>query len=175
MVVVLAERRELGPALGPLEQQRLAHVDAAEARHEGEGHDAYRGEQVGERGHWHGVVVGHRSIVALSGAGASVLGRIASLRATPAVDGADDPRARRRLLGLAALEVGMPDDLDRLGVEADEVRHDSAGRNVLIGVIGLILVIGALIPLAIGAVWVGTFVYAGVVSLLDAAPAALVP
>ena len=69
----------------------------------------------------------------------------------------------------------MTDDLDRLGVQADEVRHDSAGRNVLIGVIGLILAIGALIPLTIGAVWVGSIVYAGVVALVAGGAAALVP
>jgi hypothetical protein len=69
----------------------------------------------------------------------------------------------------------MTDDLDRLGVEADEVRHDSAGRNVLIGVIGLILAIGALIPLTIGAVWVGSIVYAGVVALVAGGAAAPVP
>ena len=67
-------------------------------------------------------------------------------------------------------EVGMTDDLDRLGVEPAEVRHDSAGRNVLIGVIGLVLVIGALIPLTIGAVWVGSFVYAGVVAFFTGSP-----
>lgn len=65
----------------------------------------------------------------------------------------------------------MDDDLNTLGVEAGEVRPDSAGRNVLIGVIGLVLVIGALVPLTIGAFWVGSFVYAGVLSLLNGAPA----
>jgi len=64
----------------------------------------------------------------------------------------------------------MSDDLSSLGVEAGDVRPDSAGRNVLIGVIGLVLVIGALIPLTIGAIWVGSFVYASVVSLLNGAP-----
>jgi hypothetical protein len=65
----------------------------------------------------------------------------------------------------------MSDDLNTLGVEAGEVRPDSPGRNVLIGVIGLVLVIGALIPLTIGAFWVGSFVYASVLSLLNGAPA----
>jgi hypothetical protein len=60
----------------------------------------------------------------------------------------------------------MADDLHSLGVEATEVRHDSAGRNVLIAVIGLVLVVAALIPLTYGAIWVGTVVYAGVVSFL---------
>ena len=65
----------------------------------------------------------------------------------------------------------MSDDLNTLGVEAGEVKPDSPGRNVLIGVIGLVLVIGALVPLTIGAFWVGSIVYAGVVSLLNGAPA----
>lgn len=64
----------------------------------------------------------------------------------------------------------MSDDLDTLGVEAGEVQHDSAGRNVLIGAVGLVLVIGALIPLMIGAFWVGSFVYASVLSLLNGTP-----
>jgi hypothetical protein len=66
----------------------------------------------------------------------------------------------------------MSDDLNTLGIEAGEVRPDSAGRNVLIGVIGLVLVIGALIPLTIGAFWVGSLVYASVLSLLNGTPAA---
>ena len=61
----------------------------------------------------------------------------------------------------------MTDDPDTLGVEADEVQPDSTGRNVLIGVIGVILVIAALIPLTYGAIWVGTIVYASVVSFLS--------
>jgi hypothetical protein len=64
----------------------------------------------------------------------------------------------------------MTDDLDQLGVEADDVQPDSAGRNVLIGVIGVVLVIGALIPLTYGAIWVGTIVYASVVSFLSGGP-----
>ena len=69
----------------------------------------------------------------------------------------------------------MTDDLDTLGVQADEVQPDSPGRNVLIGVIGIVLVIAALIPLAYGAVWVGTIVYAAVASFLSGgvAPTAL--
>ena len=59
----------------------------------------------------------------------------------------------------------MTDDLDTLGVQADEVQPDSPGRNVLIGVIGIVLVIAALIPLAYGAVWVGTIVYVAVAPL----------
>ncbi len=66
----------------------------------------------------------------------------------------------------------MSDDLNTLGIEAGEVRPDSAGRNVLIGVIGLVLVIGALIPLTIGAFWVGSLVYASVLSFLNGTPAA---
>jgi hypothetical protein len=58
-------------------------------------------------------------------------------------------------------------DLDTLGVEADEVRPDSAGRNVLIAVVGLALVIGALIPLTIGALDLGSFLWVGFASLLD--------
>jgi hypothetical protein len=65
----------------------------------------------------------------------------------------------------------MSDDLTTLGVEAGEVRPDSAGRNVLIGVIGLVLAIGALIPLTIGAFWVGSLVYASVLALLNGTPA----
>lgn len=61
----------------------------------------------------------------------------------------------------------MTDDLDTLGVEASDVRHESTGRNVLVGVIGLVLVIAALIPLTYGAIWVGSIVYAGVVSFLS--------
>lgn len=61
----------------------------------------------------------------------------------------------------------MTDDLDTLGVEADEVRPDSAGRNVLIAGIGLALVIGALIPLTIGALYVGSLAWVGIASLLD--------
>jgi hypothetical protein len=76
---------------------------------------------------------------------------------------------------VAALEVGMTDDLERLGVEAADVRPDSTRRNVLIGVIGLLLVIGGLVPLTIGAFWVGSIVYAGVVSFLSGVPAAAVP
>ena len=58
-------------------------------------------------------------------------------------------------------------DLDTLGVEADEVRPDSAGRNVLIAVVGLALVIGALIPLTIGALYLCSFLWVGIASLLD--------
>jgi len=69
----------------------------------------------------------------------------------------------------------MTDDLDTLGVEADDVRPDSAGRNVLIAGIGLALVIGALIPLTIGALYVGSFVFAGIASLVDGGPGQSVP
>jgi hypothetical protein len=62
------------------------------------------------------------------------------------------------------------DDLDTLGVEAADVQHDSAGRNLLVGVIGLVLVIGALIPLTIGALWVGSLVYAGIVAFFTGSP-----
>ena len=65
----------------------------------------------------------------------------------------------------------MSDEFDSLGVEASEVRRDSAGRNVVIAVIGLVLVIAALIPLTYGAIWVGSIVYAGVVSVLTGGPA----
>ncbi|GAA4375821.1 hypothetical protein [Agromyces bauzanensis] len=68
----------------------------------------------------------------------------------------------------------MSDELDSLGVEATEVR-DSAGRNVVIAVIGLVLVVAALVPLAYGAIWVGSIVYAGVVSLLTGGPAPEAP
>jgi len=69
----------------------------------------------------------------------------------------------------------MPDELDQLGVEATEVRRDSAGRNVLIAVIGLVLVIAALIPLTYAAIWVGSVVYAGIVAFLTGGPAPDVP
>lgn len=65
----------------------------------------------------------------------------------------------------------MSDELDSLGVEATEVRSDSTGRNVVIAVIGLVLVIAALVPLTYGAIWVGSIVYAGVVSFLTGGPA----
>ncbi len=65
----------------------------------------------------------------------------------------------------------MTEDLDSLGVEATDVRHDSAGRNVVIAVIGLVLVVGALIPLTYGAIWVGSIVYAAVASYFTGEPA----
>ena len=64
-----------------------------------------------------------------------------------------------------------PTNLDTLGVEATEVRHDSAGRNVLIAVIGLVLAVAALIPLTWGAIWIGSIVYAGVVAFFTGGPA----
>ena len=72
--------------------------------------------------------------------------------------------------GGADLGVHMSDDLDALGVEATEVRHDSAGRNVLIAVIGLVLAVAALIPLTWGAIWIGSIVYAGVVAFFTGGP-----
>ena len=72
--------------------------------------------------------------------------------------------ADTRLLWWADLGVHMSDEFDTLGVEATEVRHDSAGRNVLIAVIGLVLAVAALIPLTWGAIWIGSIVYAGVVA-----------
>ncbi len=61
----------------------------------------------------------------------------------------------------------MTNELDTLGVEEHEVRPDSIGRNVLIGVIGLAVVTAALIPLTIGALYIGSLVVAGAASLLD--------
>lgn len=58
------------------------------------------------------------------------------------------------------------DDLDALGVHAVEVREYSPGRNVAIAVIGLVLVVAALVPLVYGAIWVGSIVYAAVLSFL---------
>ena len=58
------------------------------------------------------------------------------------------------------------DDLDSLGVRAVEVREVSPGRNLAIAVIGLVLVMAALVPLAYGAVWAGSIVYAAVLSFL---------
>ena len=78
--------------------------------------------------------------------------------------------ADTRLLWWADLGVHMSDDLDALGVEATEVRHDSAGRNVLIAVIGLVLAVAALIPLTWGAIWIGSIVYAGVVAFFTGGP-----
>ena len=65
----------------------------------------------------------------------------------------------------------MTEDLDSLGVEATEVRRDSAGRNVFIAVIGLVLVVAALVPLTYGAIWIGSIVYAAVASFLTGGPA----
>ena len=56
VVVVLDERRELRPALRPLEQHGLAHVDAAEPRRERERDDARRREQLVEGEGCRGVV-----------------------------------------------------------------------------------------------------------------------
>ena len=63
-----------------------------------------------------------------------------------------------------------PDGLDALGVEAVEVR-DPVGRNVAIAVVGLVLVIAALVPLVYGAIWVGSIVWAAVMSFLTGGPA----
>ena len=65
----------------------------------------------------------------------------------------------------------MSDELDQLGVEETDVRRDSAGRNVVIAVIGLVLLVAALIPLTYGAIWVGSVVYAGVVAFVTGGPA----
>ena len=59
------------------------------------------------------------------------------------------------------------DDLDALGVQAVEVREYSPGRNVAIAVVGLVLVMVALVPIAAGAVWAGSIVYAAVLSFLS--------
>ena len=83
--------------------------------------------------------------------------------------------ADTRLLGWADLGVHMTDELDTLGVEATDVRPDSAGRNVLIAVIGLVLAVAALIPLTWGAIWVGSIVYAGIVAFFSGGPAPEVP
>ncbi|WP_173922776.1 hypothetical protein [Agromyces sp. Marseille-P2726] len=64
----------------------------------------------------------------------------------------------------------MPDDLATLGVEAEDVQPESTGRNVAIGTVGLVLVIAGLVPLAIGAIWVGSYVWAAVASLLTGGP-----
>ncbi|MGR2752138.1 hypothetical protein [Agromyces arachidis] len=61
--------------------------------------------------------------------------------------------------------------LESLGVEPVEVR-DPVGRNVVIAVIGLVVVLAALVPLVYGAVWAGSLLYAAVVSLLTGGPAA---
>jgi hypothetical protein len=59
------------------------------------------------------------------------------------------------------------DDLDALGVQAVEVREYSPGRNAAIAVVGLVLVVAALVPLAAGAVWAGSIVYAAVLAFLS--------
>ena len=69
----------------------------------------------------------------------------------------------------------MSEELDSLGVEETEVRRDSAGRNVVIAVVGLVLLVAALVPLTYGAIWVGSVVYAGVVSFLTGGPAPETP
>jgi hypothetical protein len=69
----------------------------------------------------------------------------------------------------------MSDEFDRLGVEASDVRRDSPGRNVLIAVVGLVLLVAALIPLTWGAIWVGSIVYAGVVAFFGGGAAPEVP
>ncbi len=63
IVVVFDERRELGPALGSLEDGRLADVDAAEANCERQGDDARRTEDVVERREGCRSVVAHGSIM----------------------------------------------------------------------------------------------------------------
>ncbi|MEI5584379.1 MULTISPECIES: hypothetical protein [unclassified Agromyces] len=60
------------------------------------------------------------------------------------------------------------DGIDALGVEAVEV-HDSAARNVVIAVVGLVVVVAALVPIVYGAIWVGSIAYAAVVSFLTGA------
>jgi hypothetical protein len=65
----------------------------------------------------------------------------------------------------------MPDDLATLGIEAQDVQPESTGRNVAIGTVGLVLVIAGLVPLAIGAIWVGSYVWAAVASLMTGGPA----
>ncbi|GAA4066641.1 hypothetical protein AVP42_01842 [Agromyces sp. NDB4Y10] len=62
------------------------------------------------------------------------------------------------------------DGIDALGVDAVEV-HDSAARNAWIAVVGIAVVIAALVPLVYGAVWVGSIVYAAVLSFLTGGPA----
>ena len=78
VVVVLDERRELRPALRPLEEHRLAHVDAAEPGHEREGDHPRRGEQLVEGGQGRGVV-GHPPIVAPTGTRHPEFGKTAPL------------------------------------------------------------------------------------------------
>ncbi|WP_394554273.1 hypothetical protein ACDF64_06720 [Agromyces sp. MMS24-JH15] len=54
------------------------------------------------------------------------------------------------------------DEYQELGVEATEVRDENVGRDVAIGVGGILVVIAALIPLAAVAVTVGGVVIASV-------------
>ena len=59
------------------------------------------------------------------------------------------------------------DDGTITGVEAEEVQPESTGRNVAIGVVGIVIVLAALIPISIGALYVGSLVYASVVAFLS--------
>lgn len=54
----------------------------------------------------------------------------------------------------------MPEDLDAIGVETTDVAPDSTTLNVVIGVVGLIFLVAALIPLTAGALWVGSIAFA---------------
>ena len=62
-VVVLQERRELGPALRALQENGLAHIDAAESGDERQRDDTERREKVGEGGQGCCGVGAHRSIM----------------------------------------------------------------------------------------------------------------
>ena len=98
-----------------------------------------------------------------------------AVRASAAISHIPAGNRRTTVCYGAHLGVHMSDELDKLGVEATEVRRDSAGRNVVIAVIGLVLVVAALIPLTYAAIWVGSVVYAGVVSFLTGGPAPEAP
>ncbi|HEY1106363.1 MAG TPA: hypothetical protein VGE78_09455 [Agromyces sp.] len=58
------------------------------------------------------------------------------------------------------------DGIHELGLETREVRAESTGRNVAIGVGGILLVIAAAIPLTWGVLTVGTAAYALVTGML---------
>ncbi|MCD5344975.1 hypothetical protein PX701_09460 [Agromyces sp. H3Y2-19a] len=61
------------------------------------------------------------------------------------------------------------DGIDEFGLEATEVRAESTGRDIAIGVGGILVVIAAAIPLTWGVLTVGTAAYALVSGMLAGA------
>lgn len=65
-------------------------------------------------------------------------------------------------------------DVETVGIEAldagmREVPEQPVGRNLAIGVGGILIVIAALVPVAAAAVYVGGFMIAGAISLAQGA------